>query len=76
MKRIDITKPGKLAWVATTDDGEVVASELHKDDCIRATAEYAESLGEPVTVKIHREDGTFEEERTYPRSADPRRSPG
>jgi hypothetical protein len=29
-----------------------------------------------ASLKIHREDGTFEEERTYPRSADPSRSVG
>jgi len=28
------------------------------------------------SVKIRKVDGTFEEERTYPRSRDPRRSPG
>lgn len=28
------------------------------------------------SVKIHRQDGTIEEERTYPRSADPSRSKG
>jgi hypothetical protein len=29
-----------------------------------------------ATVKIHKMDGTIEEERTYPRSADPRSSKG
>jgi hypothetical protein len=29
-----------------------------------------------ASLKIHKEDGTFEEERTYPRSADPSRSAG
>ncbi|RZK04423.1 MAG: DUF2188 domain-containing protein [Pantoea sp.] len=29
-----------------------------------------------ASVKIHKADGTLEEERTYPRSADPRRSEG
>ena len=29
-----------------------------------------------VSVKVHKEDGRFEEERTYPRSSDPKRSPG
>ena len=29
-----------------------------------------------ASVKIHNADGTIEEERTYPRSADPRRSKG
>ena len=28
------------------------------------------------SVKIHRADGTIEEERTYPRGADPVESPG
>jgi hypothetical protein len=28
------------------------------------------------SLKIHKPDGTFEEERTYPRSADPQKSPG
>ena len=28
------------------------------------------------SLKIHRADGTIEEERTYPRSADPAKSPG
>ncbi|MEN5141171.1 DUF2188 domain-containing protein [Pseudomonas juntendi] len=29
-----------------------------------------------ASVKIHKADGTIEEERTYPRSDDPRRSKG
>jgi len=32
--------------------------------------------GNTVSVKIHKADGTIEEERTYPRSADPRRTKG
>ncbi|WP_434771685.1 DUF2188 domain-containing protein [Pseudomonas entomophila] len=32
--------------------------------------------GKTASVKIHRADGTIEEERTYPRSADPRRTEG
>jgi hypothetical protein len=30
----------------------------------------------PVSVRIYRKDGRLQEERTYPRSADPRRSKG
>ena len=30
----------------------------------------------PVTVKIHKETGAIQEERTYPRKADPRKSKG
>jgi len=29
-----------------------------------------------ASLKIHKEDGTLEEERTYPRSADPSKTPG
>lgn len=32
--------------------------------------------GKTASVKIHKADGTIEEERTYPRSDDPRRSKG
>jgi hypothetical protein len=32
--------------------------------------------GEIVTLKIKRPDGTIREERTYPRSSDPRRKKG
>ena len=28
------------------------------------------------SLKIHKKDGSYQEERTYPRSADPRKSPG
>lgn len=30
----------------------------------------------PASVKIQKQDGTLEEERTYPRSMDPRKSKG
>lgn len=32
--------------------------------------------GKTASVKIHKADGSIEEERTYPRSADPRRTKG
>ena len=32
--------------------------------------------GKTVSLKIHKEDGTIQEERTYPRSADPVKSKG
>ena len=32
--------------------------------------------GKTASVKIHKEDGTIQEERTYPRSADPAKSEG
>jgi len=32
--------------------------------------------GKTASVKIHKADGSIEEERTYPRAADPRRTKG
>ena len=75
MKQIHITK-ATGGWRAEDTDGNVVTTALDKEACIHQTAEAAEQMGEPVSVMIHREDGTFEEERTYPRSADPSRSSG
>ena len=45
-----------------------------KDEMPQVTATFLE--GKTASVKIHKQDGTIQEERTYPRSADPRRSEG
>jgi predicted Zn-dependent protease len=74
MKRIDIVKKGN-EWVAQSG-GEVVARAARKEDAIRETAKVAKADPDSVTVKIHTEDGRIQEERTYPRSADPARTPG
>ena len=45
-----------------------------KDEMLQITAAFLE--GRTASVKIHKKDGTLHEERTYPRSADPRESKG
>jgi hypothetical protein len=61
--------------------------ELKKEGAARASktattkAEIVELASEflqdkTASLKIHKEDGTIQEERTYPRSADPVRSKG
>ncbi|RRV86953.1 DUF2188 domain-containing protein [Stutzerimonas stutzeri] len=45
-----------------------------KDEMLQITAAFLE--GRTASVKIHKKDGTLQEERTYPRSADPRESKG
>jgi len=62
-------------WVAESGS-EILLAADKKEDAVRLTVELARSLGEPVSVRIHRVDGQFQEERTFPRSADPSRSPG
>lgn len=45
-----------------------------KQELIGSLADFFD--GKTASVKIHKADGTIEEERTYPRSADPSRSEG
>lgn len=45
-----------------------------KEEAIRQSADYLKDRG--GSLKIHKEDGKFQEERTYPKSADPRESKG
>jgi hypothetical protein len=47
-----------------------------KDEAVRQTIAAAKKDLQPVSVRIHKQDGRIQEERTYPRSADPRRSKG
>ena len=61
-------------WDLKNQIGDTLKSLSHKAD---ATA--GGVLAKAVrrgTVRIHNRDGRIQEERTFPRSADPRRSPG
>lgn len=74
MKRIDVVKQGSK-WVGKAG-GQVVAQGKTKEVAVKNTARVAKADPKPVSVKIHKQDGTFQEERTYPRRADPPRSKG
>jgi hypothetical protein len=61
-------------WVLKNQTGTTVKSFADK-----ASATAGGVLARAVkrgTVQIHKTNGRIQEERTYPRSADPRRSPG
>lgn len=45
-----------------------------KAEAIKRTSDYMQKR--KGSVRIHREDGTIQSERTYPRSMDPRSSKG
>ena len=49
-------------------------SSSTKQELVASLSEFFQ--GKTASVKIHKADGTIEEERTYPRSDDPRRSKG
>jgi hypothetical protein len=76
MKRIDVVKK-RDGWAGESGGRTVPNTKAAtKAEAIKRTAAAAKKDSQPVSVKIHKADGTFQEERTYPRSADPRRSKG
>ena len=75
MKRVDVFKKGDR-WIGQTSDQSVLTTARTQAEAIRATAAAAKRDPEPVSVRIHGRDNRIREERTYPRSADPRSSRG
>jgi hypothetical protein len=63
------------AWVQE-GGGKTVTRGPLKTEAVKKAAQAAKRDPQPVTLKIHKENGRFQEERTYPRSADPRKSKG
>ena len=73
LKRFNLAKD-KEGWLLVDQLGERVCTFKTKAEALEGgTLERVVGEG---TVRIHREDGEFEVERTYPRSKDPRQSPG
>ena len=61
-------------WIGKKTGSETaVAQGENKEEVVNATIEEAKR-NEPSSVRIHKADGTFEEERTY--GNDPERYPG
>lgn len=76
MKRIDVVKKSD-GWAGETGGRTVRGTKADtKAEAVKKTAAVARKSTDPVTVKIHKEDGRIQEERTYPRAADPRGSKG
>lgn len=76
MKRIDVVKK-KDGWAGESGGQTVRGTKAStKADAVKQTAAVAKKDPQAVSVRIHKENGQIQEERTYPRSADPRRSKG
>ncbi len=76
MKRIDVVKK-RDGWAGESGGRTVPNTKAAtKAEAIKRVAAAAKKDSQPVSVRIHKGDGTFQEERTYPRSADPRKSKG
>lgn len=70
-------KPTDSGWKLTLDgfDDPIENYQgLSRIEALGRSAEILKELEEPVTLRLHRQDGSFEEERTYPRSAQPQES--
>ena len=77
MKKYDVTQKPNGDWQGRAQDGQrasVVAPT--KAEAVKQTIQIAKKAPEPVSVKIHKSNGRIQEERTYPRSADPSKSEG
>lgn len=65
---------------ALRQSGSQRASESYgnatKAEALRQAAAHLRSQPEPASLKVKNLNGRIQEERTYPRSADPKRSPG
>lgn len=74
MNRYDLTRKNGQWQLVQQGTGEPLVTSQNKEEALRQSMELVrERTG---SLRIHKEDGTFEEERTYPRAADPRQSPG
>jgi hypothetical protein len=74
MDNYHITKTDK-GWALTKQGAERASkTATTKAEITKLATEFLD--GKTASLKIHKEDGTIQEERTYPRSADPTRSKG
>jgi Uncharacterized protein conserved in bacteria (DUF2188) len=76
MKRIDVVKSDQ-GWRGESGGQTVRGTKAPtKAEAVKQTAQVARKAPEPVSVKIHNQNGRIGEERTYPSSADPHSSKG
>lgn len=71
--RIDVVKQAG-SWVAKSG-GERLTVGVRKEDVVREVAQTARASGRPTSVRIHKENGQIQEERSY-NGADNRRRKG
>lgn len=74
MENYHITKTADRWDLKKDGASQASKSAGTKAEIIALASDFLE--GKTASLKIHKEDGTIQEERTYPRSADPAQSPG
>jgi hypothetical protein len=73
MQNYHVTPEGET-WTLAEEEGAFLGSYRTKEEAVDRAREYVRQ--HTGSLKIHKADGTIEEERTYPRSSDPVKSPG
>lgn len=63
------------AWQLKNGSKQVVQTFDTKADALQGGV-LKKAVGGSGSVQIRNQDGTIQQERTYPRAADPKRSPG
>lgn len=79
MDNYHLTKNEHGAWNLKREGAQRASQNfpgLTKSEAIRAAAGFLRKTPEAASLKIHLVKGTIQQERTYPRSADPSKSPG
>ncbi|MBC3301151.1 DUF2188 domain-containing protein [Pseudomonas sp. SWRI18] len=67
--------PTENGWALKKQGAERASkTAATKAEIVKLASEFLE--GKTASLKIHKEDGSIQEERTYPRSADPRKTKG
>ena len=75
MHNYDLKKTGD-AWKLTDQITKRTIRVFDtKEEAVPSSADILKKRGDS-SLKIHKANGDYQEERTYPRSADPRRTPG
>jgi hypothetical protein len=75
LRQVDVRRR-ETGWVAAEKGGPTIVEAKTKGDVVKKAAAAVRKTGEPTTLRIHDKKGRFQEERTYPRSADARSSKG
>jgi hypothetical protein len=74
MDKYHITKKGDLWILKMEKSDKILLNSPKKEDLVKKTSTYMKN--KKGSVRIHKQDGSIQEERTYPRSADPKGSKG
>jgi len=74
LPKYHLTKKGDDWRLEKAGSNRAVIKADTKAEAIQKTRAYMESR--EGSVRIHKTDGKIQEERTYPRSKDPKSSPG